>query len=524
MQRRRFLHDLTRRAAALALGSLFAAPALRRDARAAQPLPPNGDYPFKLGVASGMPRPDSVVIWTRLAVRPHEPGGGLPDAPIAVRWELADDERFSTGLRSGEFIALPEHAHSVHVEVVGLRSGATFFYRFIAGDVASPIGRTRSAPALDADVSRLRLALASCQHYEQGAFAAHREIAGRDLDLVLFVGDYIYESSNPRYRLRPHEAGTPLTLDAYRARHATYKLDADLRAAHAAHPWLVTWDDHEVENDYAGERSPSDLGVDAFLRRRAAAYKAYFEHMPVSPGVLPTGPAMRIRDRFAWGRLAELWTLDNRQYRGVQPCADGRGAGGRVLAQCDELADESRSMFGADQERWLERGLASSARRWKLLAQATQISDSGVDTPSGRRIYTDGWDGYPAARQRLLRAIAEPRLADVLCLGGDVHRHVAANLRLRANDARSPIVASEFVCSSITSHGLSEAVTTMLRASNPDMLHARSDERGYALIDITSEAASCEFRATPSPAQPDASLSTQAIFHVESGRAGVLRG
>ncbi len=522
INRRQLLHDLSRRAAALALGSLFAAPGLRGHARAATRLP-NGDYPFTLGVASGMPRPASVAIWTRLAPRPHEVGGGLPAAPIPVRWELADDERFSSGLRSGEALARAEHAHSVHVDVGGLAAGAQFFYRFIAGDSASPIGRTRTAPAADADVGRLRLALASCQHYEQGAFAAHREIAARDLDLVLFVGDYIYESTNPRYRVRPHEAGIPLTLDDYRARHATYKLDAHLRAAHAAHPWVLTWDDHEVENDYADDHSPSNFGVETFLRRRAAAYKAYFEHMPVSPAMAPVGPAMRVHDRYLWGRLAELWTLDNRQFRSVQPCADARGAGGRLLAQCDELGDTARSMFGAEQERWLAQGLAASRRRWKLLGQGTQISDSGVDTPLGRRIYTDGWDGYPAARERLLRAIAEPQLADVLCLGGDVHRHVAAQLRLRPNDEHSPIVASEFVCSSVTSHGLSEAVMALMLASNPDMLHGRSDERGYALIDITPDAATCEFRATPFPAQAEARLTSQATFRVESGRAGVLR-
>ena len=227
--------DLGRRAALLALASLFAP----RAAAQAVPLPSGTAYPFTLGVASGMSRSDSIVLWTRLAPRPHESGGGLPDAPIAVRWELADDEAFASGVRRGELLAWSEHAHSVRVEVGGLRSAARFFYRFIVGDAVSPVGRTRTAPAADAEVTRLRLALASCQHYEQGAFAAQRDMAQRDLDAVLFVGDYIYESSNPRLRIRPHEGPAPLTLAAYRARHATYKLDADLRAAHAAHPWLM---------------------------------------------------------------------------------------------------------------------------------------------------------------------------------------------------------------------------------------------------------------------------------------------
>ena len=515
LHRRQWLERLSRGAAALALGQLFT-----RSAHSAPIDVPAGAYPFTLGVASGMPRPDSVVLWTRLAPQPQAEGGGLPNRPLSLQWELADDEMFTRRVRAGTLTVHPEHAHSAHVQVDGLPAGAQFFYRFMTADAISPIGRSRTAPAADADVASLRVALASCQHYEQGAFVAHREIAARDLDFVLFVGDYIYESSNRRYQVRAHEGPPPMTLAQYRARHATYKLDADLRAAHAAHPWVLTWDDHEVENDYANDQSPLALPPAVFLQRRAAAYKAYFEHMPVAPGMAPHGAAMRIHERYTWGRLAEIWTLDGRQYRDVQACGDG--AGGSIAAPCDALQLESRSMFGAEQERWLAQGLATSTRRWKLLGQATQISPSGVDTTLARRIHTDGWDGYPKARERLLRAIAEPRVSNVLCLGGDVHRHVAAQLRLRGNDEHSPIVASEFVCSSVTSRGLSEAMMALVRASNPDIVHARSDERGYALIELSAQAATCDFRATPFPADARARLTTQARFAVEAGRAGVV--
>lgn len=520
MLRRPLLDHLSRRAAVLALGSLFATPLVRTGAEASS-RPALRAYPFKLGVASGMPRADSVVLWTRLAPLPLEVDGGLTGLQLAVRWELAEDEHFSRGLRAGQVLTHPDHAHSVHVEVGGLPSGAQFFYRFMTREAVSPIGRTRTAPAPDADVTSLRLALASCQHYEQGAFVAHRDIAARDLDFVLFVGDYIYESSNPRYRLRSHEGPVPMTLNGYRARHATYKLDADLRAAHAAHPWLLTWDDHEVQNDYADDRGTDGMSPQAFLRRRAAAYKAYFEHMPVSPSMAPTGPSMRIHGHHAWGRLADLWTLDNRQFRSFQACGDDGGRGGRIAAACADLDDPARTLFGLEQERWLARGLAASPRRWKLLAQGSQLSPSGVDSPVGRRIHTDGWDGYPKARERLLAAIAEPGVDNVLCLGGDVHRHVAAQLRLRPNDPSSPIVASELVCTSISSRGLSESLTALMRASNPDLLHARSDERGYALIEITPLQTRCEFRGTAFPAQADARLSAQAIFTVEAGRPGM---
>jgi alkaline phosphatase D len=517
---------LNRRAACAALASLFAVPTNLSGRERAVVSVNTRDDPFSLGVASGMPRPDSVVLWTRLAPRPYEPLGGLPDAPITVRWEMAEDDQFIHLLRSGEVRALPEHAHSVHVEVKALPADRRFFYRFIMGkgaaSVASPVGRTRTAPAVNTAVGRLRLALASCQHYEQGSYVAHRDIAAQDLDFVLFVGDYIYESSNPRFLLRPHEGPVPTTLAGYRARHATYKLDADLRACHAAHPWVLTWDDHEVVNDYAADRVRGDDGLDPrlFLQRRAAAYKAYFEHMPVSPRMAPRGPHMRIHDRYLWGQLAELWTLDCRQYRSAQACADGR-AGGRLVSGCNELLDASRTLLGSDQNEWLQQGLVQSARTWKLLGQGSQMTEATLPSPLGRRIQSDGWDGYPVARQQLLQTLAQAKLRGVLSLGGDVHRHVAANLRTVAGDEKSPVLASEFVCSSISSRSLPDAAMALLRGANPDMVHARSDERGYALVDITPNAATCDFRATPFPARSEATLYSQARFVVQANEAGV---
>ncbi|WP_119155493.1 alkaline phosphatase D family protein [Caldimonas tepidiphila] len=517
MPRRQTLTLLGRSAAALALGSLFGPVA----APVSVARPRYGSYPFSLGVASGMPRPDSVVLWTRLAPQPQLPGHGLPDAPLPVRWELADDEGFAQLRASGELLALPQHAHSVHVEVRELPPGRSFFYRFISGDAVSTVGRTRTAPAPDAAVQRLRLALASCQHYEHGRYAAHREIAARELDFVLFVGDYIYESSSRQPVLRPHDGPEPLTLEAYRRRHAHYKRDPDLQAAHAAHPWLLTWDDHEVQNDYADAYSAGLVPPEDFLRRRAAAYKAYFEHMPVSPAMAPDGPAMRIHERFTWGRLAELWTLDGRQFRSPQACGDGRRGGGRVLMHCSELDDERRTLLGTGQERWLHEGLRASARRWKLIGQGSQISSSSVQTPFGRAVYSDAWDGYPRARERLLAAIAEARVSDVIALGGDVHRHVAAQLRLRPNDARSPILASEFVTTSLSSRGIAENTVAMMQRSNPDVVHARGDQRGYAFVELTPGAALCDFRATDFPLLENAPLHSQARYVVEAGRPGV---
>lgn len=472
--------------------------------------------PFALGVASGQPRPDSVVLWTRLLAPETE---AARDDGIPVRCEIFADAALRQPVQQRDAIAWPSRGFSVHVLAQGLQPGRDHWYRFTCGDAASRIGHTRTAPAPDADVRRLRLALASCQHYEQGFFAAHREIAAQDLDAVLFVGDYIYEGSSPAYTARQHGSPTPHTLDAYRARHALYKGDADLQAAHAAHPWIVTLDDHEVVNDYADDREPGYSDPARFLRRRAAAYRAYFEHMPMA--IAPEGPSLRIHDRFAWGRLAELWTLDTRQHRSHHACPDPQRDVGRSVTGCAELADPARTMLGADQESWLQNGLAGSSRRWKLLGQATQMSATGIDTPEGRSTWTDAWDGYPAARQRLLQGIADANVRDVVSLGGDVHRHCAADLRVRPNDSGAPVVATEFIGGSVTSRGAGQAAMARMRRDNPDVKHARGDERGWALVDLTPAALHCEMRATPHPVPADAVFGRQAAFTVTSGRAGV---
>lgn len=476
--------------------------------------------PFALGVASGQPRPDSVVLWTRLmfanADTAHQ------SRAQTVRCEVFADEALRQPVRQWQVQTDARRAHSVHVLADGLQAGRPYWYRFACGSAQSVVGRTRTSPAESAPVERLRVAMASCQHFEQGHYAAHRDIAQRDLDLVLFLGDYIYESSNPKYRIRAHTGGVPHTLDEYRQRHAQYKGDADLQACHAAHPWVVTWDDHEVENDYANDldRNYSDPAV--FLRRRAAAYQAYFEHMPLRIGPDPQAPhRMRIHDRMVWGQLAELWTLDCRQYRDPQACLDPKRGGARVVVGCEQLQDPRRSLLGTDQEAWLMQGLRASTRRWKLLGQSTQMSAAGVPTPLGRSIFNDGWDGYPLARERLLAGIAEARLQDVLVLGGDVHMNVAAQLHVQANDESSPVVASEIVTTSVTSRGLGSTLLAMIRANNPDIRHARSDERGYTFLDIRPGGTSVSFRTTAFPVQPGSTLQEQARFEVQAGLAGV---
>ncbi|MDO9236780.1 MAG: alkaline phosphatase D family protein [Aquabacterium sp.] len=524
MSRRRLLLQLSRTAAVLAWQQVFA-PGVQAQAPKLEAWSAAGDI-FTLGLASGEPRPDSVVLWTRLAPHPLQPDGGMPPRAVPVQWVVAVDAGFKQVVKSGVAVADPASAHSVHVDVTGLSPGRTYFYRFESGGQRSPIGRTRTAPAPGAQVDRLRVAVASCQNFEAGTFTVHKEIATADVDLVIFLGDYIYEVDARSYqRQRSHLHKFPsrpehFTLADYRMHHAGYKLDADLRACHAAHPWLMVWDDHEVINDYTGADALKIPHHETFLNVRTAAYRAYFEHLPVSPSRAPIGSVMRMHERYEWGQLAEFWTVDGRQYRDKPVCPAKVG----LFWNCKWVDMRERTMLGQDQEYWLAEGLAASTKAWKFIAQPTQVAPGVLGTLMGPLGYADGWDAFPAARERLMAAIAQPRVPDVICLGGDVHRHVAANLRLNPLDPASPIVASEFVTSSVTSQGLSELLNAWVKASNPDVLHMRSDERGYMLLDITPTQTRCTFRGTTHPVRADSRLRNQAVYVVDRGVPGTRKG
>jgi alkaline phosphatase D len=479
--------------------------------------------PFTLGVASGYPEPQGVVLWTRLAPEPTR-GGGLGPEPIDVEWELAEDERFTKVVARGVERATAEWAHSVHVEVVGLQPARAYFYRFHAGQATSPVGRTRTAPARDAAAERLALGLASCQHYEQGYFAAYRHMAADNLDLIVHVGDYIYESSWGEHLVRRHAAAETITLDDYRDRYALYRTDRDLQAAHAACPWIVTWDDHEVENDYAGARS-ENLDPEAwFLARRAAAYKAYYEHMPLRRTSVPFGAHMRVYGRSQFGTLLGLHVLDDRQYRDAQACArPGRG-GSTTVEECASLDDPTRSLLGATQEAWLADGLARTPTRWTVVAQQTLVAPLDRLPGPGRRTWTDGWDGYPAARRRLLDALVQAKAQNPIVLGGDVHSYWVADLKREPADARAPIVASEFVGTSITSQiDTTRAQADAVVAENPHVRFGAVERRGYLRLELSSERARADLRAVGDVRDPQTGVETLASFVVEAGRPGAQR-
>jgi alkaline phosphatase D len=466
-------------------------------------------------VASGQPRPDSLVLWTRLT------GPALP-AQVPVRWQLAEDEACTRIAACGTELARAEFAHSVHAEPAALQPDRWYWYRFQALGQQSQVARTRTAPAPDATRQTLHFAIASCQRWDHGHYAAWRHAAADGLDLMLFLGDYIYESGSRAGALRLHEGGAVSTLNGYRARYAQYKSDPALQAAHAAMPWVIVWDDHEVDNDYA---SLQGQGLQAdFAAQRAAAYQAWWEHMPVAKAAQPVGPDMRIYQRFDWGALARLHTLDNRQHRDAQACqAPGLG-GSRMqrIGDCAQLRDPKRTLLGAPQEAWLADGW-DRQRPWNLLAQQTLMTRFYWSDPAGdAAVWTDGWEGYAPARQRLLQQVAENKLGGVVVLGGDVHANYVADLLADFDDPQSAVVASEFCGTSISSLSQPQWRTSAALAFNPHVKYGRSDRRGYVRFTLDAQQLRAQLRVLDDARDAASEMHTAARFVVQAGRPGAL--
>lgn len=512
MERRDFLADLTRAAALCAI----VPNAWRATAR-----PRLVDDPFTLGVASGDPTPSGGVLWTRLAPRPLEPDGGMSGQRTVVTWEVADDEGFRTIVKQGRATAAPELSYSIHVDVDGLAPNRWYYYRFGAGGATSTVGHFRTTPA-PATVVPLRLAVASCQHYEQGLFTAYEHMSREDLDLVTHLGDYIYESGADPTRVRSHFGLEIRTLDDYRRRYAQYKTDASLQAAHARCPWLVTWDDHEVDNNYAGLVGENAMESEEQMRtRRAAAYQAWWEHQPVRVPRAKSWADLTITRSVDWGLLARFWMLDGRQYRSDQACDDGN-----KVTPCGNWADPARTMLGAAQEKWLSSGLASSSARWQILANQVMLAPfDSLDGPESR-VSMDQWSGYPAARERLLQAIATRAPNRTVVLTGDIHSNWVNELRTDFRRPERPGIAAEFVGTSITSGGdgsdTSSMATEARRAENPHILW-QQNRRGYisCAVDATSWTAS--YRTVQFVSKAGAPVDTPTRWHLTHGRPGIER-
>lgn len=496
------MDELTRRhllALGLAGGASLAGPAVGL-ARAPRREAAVRGGRFLHGVACGDPHQHGAVLWTR--VDGIERSGRL-------RLEIAADRGFSklVDRRDVRAAAVRDYTARVRVDSPRLLPGERYFYRFSSPDSESPVGTFRTLRPPDS-AEPVRIALWSCQKYVDGFYPAHRGLADEDVDLVVGLGDYVYEGNGQGVRddaSSTGENGEAETLADYRAKYRLYQSDPDLQAMHAAHPFVVIWDDHEVENDYSGAK-----GIDRparprvpFAARRANAYLAYFEHMPV---VRMGGERNRIYRTLRLGALAELFLLDGRQYR-----------------------EEGRTMLGAAQHDWLAGGVPASTATWKLVANQTMMM--GNDLPAGTTVDTDGWDGFPAERRALLAAWRDRGAKDVAVLTGDEHEFYAG-LVSPSGHVDEPAVATEFVGGSITSGAEPDAATRAalalatvgLRTQNPQWTYAESTRQGYQVVEARPDELRVTFRSPTSVFVRGAPMEDLARFRVPRGSASVEQG
>lgn len=514
---------LLRRAAVLASVSVASA-ALGACEWPSTSRPKFSAYPFALGVASGDPVNDGFVIWTRLAPDPFD-RTSVPADAVTVIWEVARDPRMEGIVQRGEVQARRALAHAVHVEVRGLPPGAPYWYRFrIAGGDASAVGQAWTAPAIGATLDALRFAVASCQHYEQGYFNAYDLMVKDDPRLIVHLGDYIYESSwgDP---VRRHDGPEPLSLSEYRDRHALYKLDRSLQAAHAHCPWLVTWDDHEVDNDYQALESEDWQDPAAFVKRRAAAYQAYYEHMPLRRIAIPRASGMQIYQRSVFGDLVDFAMIDNRQYRSPAACRTKEKGGGQVVtAECKELFDDGRSLLGAEQERWLNGVFSRSKSVWTVVGNGEMFSRLFQKTKDGvEGWWTDDWNGFPTARERIIAAMTRTKVANPVFVTGDIHSFWVNDVKQDFRDPASPTVATELVGTSITSAGVPYDVFAKLLPDNPHIKFFDSRKRGYILCDAGRRALTADLRFVEDVRTVKTTGGSLAKFAIEAGKPGAVK-
>jgi alkaline phosphatase D len=474
------------------------------------------DNPFSLGIAAGEPLPDGAVLWTRIA--PTNPPADLATRNVEVSWEVASDESFKTIVQRNKAVAAPSLGHSVHVELKGLKPATWYWYRFTAAGERSTTGRFRTAPPQGAKVDRLRIAVASCQQYTQGLWTAYQHLAEEDVDLVLHLGDYIYEKG---YNGKIRPAGQPeiFTLDDYRGRYALYKADPLLQAAHARFAWMTTWDDHEVSNNYANDIHENGMPRVEFLQRRAWAYQAFYENMPLRRAQLPKGPDMTLYRRADFGSLIRLHMLDTRQYRSDQHCGDG------LKKACADLKNPNQTLLGPAQEKWFASGFQSSRATWDVLGQQIFVTLQDFDPGPDEMLNMDSWSGYPLARKRLVDTLASRKGASPVILTGDVHASWTAQLHTESLNTNSPCVAAEFVGTSISSGGdgaeTTERTEKMMPA-NPQVKYFNG-RRGYLRCEVTPTTWRTDYRGVDYVTKPGAPISTKASFSITPGHLTIER-
>jgi alkaline phosphatase D len=509
--------------------AFVASPAVLRVARAQNW---HAGNPFSLGVASGAPRADGFVLWTRLAPAPlstnPETPGGMSGGDVSLHYEIGSDAGMAKIVQRGEATAEAGFGYSVHLDVAGLQPGRHYWYRFSSGDATSTVGRAITLPAPGTALDKLRYGYVSCANYEHGYFSAYRHLTAENPEFVMFLGDYIYETiEENRPIVRRHSDGVEAgTLPTYRNRYAQYRLDPDLQHLHAQVPALVTWDDHEVQNDYADKWGQYFDDPAQFLLRRAAAYQAFYEHMPVRPILSrPNGPLMRVYDRFSFGDLIDISVIDGRQYRSREACYGAPNKGGGHLesnGSCPERLDAGRTMIGFDQEAWLYAGLAHSKAQWNLIAQDVLMAQLREKQDGIDEFWTDDWNGYPANRARLINHIHDSKVSNPVVASGDIHSFFANDLRLDPDDQTSPIVATEFVGASIASYGPPYDLLAKTLPDNPHVHFFESRRRGYVCVDLTRAQMQLRMRVVSDAHDPKAGIATLKTFAVESGHAGVV--
>ena len=494
---------------------------------------------FSLGVASGDPLPDGVVLWTRLAPEPFEDDGGMGTAPVEVQWDVASDEQMTTIVQSGTAVAEAAWAHSVHVEVSGLEPDRWYWYRFRVGDAESVVGKTRTAPGPGQTMDNFRFAFASCQRWDHGLYTAYRDMAQQEVDLVVHLGDYIYE-----YRIGGGDQlregafsfaafSETYSLSQYRFRYALHKLDPHLQEMHRLAPWIVTWDDHEVNNNFFGGILRDEPAAAALLERREAAYRAYYEHQPLREASRPKGPDLQLYRRLSFGDLVEFNVLDTRQYRSPQgdPCDDEtRLANGGF---CPDALDPERTLLGAAQKEWLLGGFEQTHSRWNVLAQQIPMSRADYDAGSGQSFggsEMDKWDGYAVERDQVMNALAAAAGANgfnPVVLTGDMHANYVWDMKTDWDDPTDATVfGTEFVGTSISSNGdepLKEdgGFTTICGALRGNVHnHLFDNHRGYVLCDLTPDQWKATYRVMPTVEDPDAVATTLTSFVVAYDQPG----
>jgi alkaline phosphatase D len=509
---------------------------------------------FRHGVASGDPLPTAVVLWTRLTPSADATPGSGRGPRSTVGWVVATDRAFRRVVRRGTLSTSAARDHTVKVDVTGLSPSTTYYYRFTHGRTTSAVGSTRTAPATDASPARMRFGVVSCANYEAGWFSAYRHLAQQGVDVVLHLGDYIYEYGTGEYAMGQknvvvrkadpdHEI---VSLSDYRRRHALYKTDRDLQTLHRTVPFICTWDDHESANDaYATGAENHDPATEgAWQARRAAAHRAYDEWMPVRlGGTAALGDGSRIYRRFTFGRLAELSMLDLRTYR---------TAPGGAFTQVPSSDDAARKIAGDEQIAWLRRGLSTTRSQWKLVGNPVMIApvlvpplpnrvrDDVVDKvgllpAEGVQYNTDQWDGYTVERRAVLEHLADQNITDTVFLTGDIHSAWACDLP--TNPGTYPLsttVGTELVCTSVTSNNLKDIlgapprtasvpVEEAIKVANRHVKHLDFDNHGFSVLDVTPARAQMDWYVISSRSDPEATATWATSYEVPASAQKVRK-